>query len=427
MLRNISGLIRKLVAKVEGAGRASANLREDLQTYIREDFLTEMKYDKLIYKLRTDISKVSPVMDIESIYDVFVDRFIDEERTWHLVKGPLTRKLVEEGLSSSEALNVISPRFSRGLSDREREVLDKYTEKEIGPGKLNPHYGEIGKMINTNIQRVFTIYVYNWKKDKEKKEEKETGFSRDLPQTFDPKDELDREKADAEQAKKEYSWETPLMKETMAYIEEHAPKGDVELYKKILEYRSNLERSKKEKKVPFRELGKEFGVSADKAEGAWKKLKEMLTNFFRSNPELVKSRPRILKDDKLINEEGEEVEVPKYQVFMKDNTDKQESLYKWLRWKFGDGRAPSETTLETLKYLSEGLSVDEITEKKLKDQDEEDAKIKSKIKNTITKIKNRNFDKEYKEWYEEYEMNKKVAFYRLMCSSFGIALDYDLI
>jgi len=394
MIRIISALIREIVARVEGPGRASANLRDELKTFFRDDILKDLRFDSLINKLRAEIEGYAPLSDVEGVYDEFVDRFIDEK-----IGGKLLVKLTyelekREGLTERDAEKVL---FRGSLDDDLKEILAKYTDKDLVPGKANPNYGEFGKMIYSYIQKLFHLWVQEWGRKNKRKTEKEVGFEQGRDQ------EVLLEREVEEKAKKEFGWESDLIDNLKRHIDDKAG-SKAGVYKAILDNRFITDKAKRK---TTGEIGEDFGISRQTVDNYEKDLFEMLKKYLKANPDIIKHvrHPDVKKDE-------EDSEVPDYQVFMKENPELQSDLYDYLDGQFKTNkRDPSEQTVKALKLFSEGKSVSDV------------AKALESNKISISSIKQRYFNGEYEKWYHEKQMKKA---YVMVLSSLGW-FDYDLI
>jgi hypothetical protein len=139
------------------------------------------------------------------------------------------------------------------------------------------------------------------------------------------------------------------------------------------------------------QIGRDFGTSADTAERAAKDLVNMLKDFYRSRPDIMRFiGPGFMKD--------EDIEVPNYQEFMKENPSEQKDLYEHLEGQFKGRRAPSELTMTALQLFSKGKTKAEVSEE-----------IKDSNPQVIQNIKSRYFDDEYKAWFEDRVKNIRKA------------------
>lgn len=395
-ISSVAGLLRDLVARVSEEGstnRAAKNLEKDLEKRIRPAFYGNINFGKLLGIMGRKVENQFTDVDIEDFYDYLVDRFIDEGVSVRLLDRLIVTLKKREDLSELDAIKVLS----RGtLNEKLDKVLEKYWNKSgdaSGPGN------EIAKMIFSYIQKTFGFWTLDWIREKEKKEKdrKEVvgpgGGKKKVDDEDSPDDEPEApvepaempEKEVEEQAKKDFAWEEKLIEDTMDFIDKHAPKGKEVLYKAVLD---NL--YKEGPKKGLVEMGKEFGISKDTVQRAEVDLKKMLKDFYRSRPDIMRFiGPGFMKD--------QEVEVPNYQVFMKENSSEQKSLYEWLEGQFKESRVPSEQTMKALKLFSQGKSLTEVTS---------EIGITPELSR---KIKSRYFDEEYKAWFEDRVKNIRKA------------------
>jgi hypothetical protein len=389
---NIAGMIRDLVARVseEGsANRASNNLEKSLEKYIRPAFYGKVDFKKLLGGLGRKVENQFTDVDVEDFYDYLVDRFIDEGVAVRLLDRLIVTMKKRENLTELEAVKVLS----RGvLNDKLNKIIEKYWNKS-GDQTEN----EIAKMIFSYIQKTFGFWTLDWIREKEKKQEVRRevvrpgsgGKKRDDDDNGDDEPEAPVEPAEMpekeveEQARKDFAWEEKLIEDTMDYIDKHAPKDKTILYKAILD---NLYKVGEKKNLV--QMGKDFGVSKDTVQRAEVDLKRMLKDFYRSRPDIMKFiGPEFMKD--------KDVEVPNYQVFMKENPSEQGDLYDWLEGQFKGRRAPSESTLKILKLLSEGKTVQE-------------AGAGAGVKDPQS-VKTTYFNDEYRAWFEDRVKNIRKA------------------
>jgi len=392
MIRSTSSLIRDLVARVGEMGstdRASTNLEKNLEKYIRPGFYEKVKFDKLLGPAGRKVSDQFLDVDVEDFYDYLVDRFIDEGVAVRLLDRLIVTMKKREDLTENEAIKLLS----RGtLGDKLNKIIDKYYDR----GGAAPQ-GEIGKMIFSYIQKTFGFWTLDWIREKEKKEDirkevvgpgsggkkkvddDEGDDEPDAP--AEPGEELS-EKEVEEKARKDFAWEEKLIEDTMNFIDKHAPKDKTTLYKAILD---NLYKVGQKKNLV--EMGKDFGVSKDTVQRAEVDLKEMLKDFYRSRPDIMKFiGPGFMKDT--------DVEVPNYQVFMKENPSEQKDLFEWLEGQFRGNRIPSDQTKKALKLFTEGKSLGEVG---------------SELGINAKMIKSRYFDDEYEAWFEDRVKNIRKA------------------
>ena len=391
---SLSSLLRDLVSHVSEEGstdRAALNLEKDLEKRIRPAFYEHINFGKLLGIMGRKVGGQFADVDVEDFYDYLVDRFVDEGVAVRILDKLIVTLKKRENLTELDAIKVLS----RGsLSDRLNGILEKYWNKS---GDQNRVGNEIAKMIFSYIQKTFGFWTLDWIREKEKKEKarKEVvgpgsgGKKRVDDDSSDDESEAIVEPAEMpekeveEQARKDFAWEEKLIEDTMDFIDKHAPKGKEVLYKALLD---NL--YKKGQKKTMTQVGKEFGVSADTAERSAKDLVKMLKDFYRSRPDIMKFvGPGFLKD--------QDVEVPNYQVFMKENPLEQEDLYDWLEDQFKGKRAPSEKTLKILKLLSEGKTIQE-------------AGSGAGVTDPQS-IKTTYFNNEYKAWFEDRVKNIRKA------------------
>lgn len=391
---SVAGFLRDLVARVgeEGsADRAARNLEKDMEKRIRPAFYGHINFGTLLGIMGRKVENQFTDVDVEDFYDYLVDRFINEGVVVRLLDRLIVTLKKRENLTELEAIKVLSRGTTNDKLDR---LIEKYWNKSgVQTGAGN----EIAKMIYSYIQKTFGFWTLDWIREKEKKEEGRKdvvgpgsgGKRRVDDDSSDDESEATVEPAEMpekeveEQARKDFAWEEKLIEDTMDFIDKHAPKGKEVLYKAIMD---NL--YKEGSKKGLVEMGRDFGVSKDTVQRSEVDLKKMLKDFYRSRPDIMKFIGPGFMEEK-------EVEVPNYQVFMKENPSEQKDLYDWLEGQFKGRRAPSEKTLKILKLLSEGKTVQEagasvgVADPQL--------------------VKTKYFNDEYRTWFEDRVKNIRKA------------------
>ena len=358
-------------------------MERDLARSLRTDFISKIQFDKVFKSVAGRVDKEMPDADIDSLLEYLTDRWVDDFMSNRLLKMLMGELKKREGLTELEALKVMS----RGkLTDDLLSLIEKYKE-------------QFGKMTYRYVERTFQYFVKDWIRAQVKKQDEQSELGRGDKSEL-PEHEL------IEKLKKEQSWEEGLLPLLRSHIKATAKAGKAPIYMAIIDKRW-LGRDKTDEDIENTQtaLGKEFGISQSTVARDEKDLLAMAKDYLRKHPDVVRNFPKTKTDD---------IALPKYTDYMKENPDKVNDLYDWVVGKNSKtNQSISDVNRGYLKLFSKGLSTLEVLKEVGMD--------KKDVVDNIKKV----FREGYDSWYKDRTKNIRKAFYMIMNSSGG--MDYDRI
>ena len=256
---------------------------------------------------------------------------------------------------------------------------------------VTPH-GEADKEIIQQAVKEFAPMVYSYVQKSLRMAAEEwirahaqegTAPTEELPEVAVPP-----EHETEEAIKEEYSWEEGLIKNVLRLINERVPENKRPAYKLILK---DMLLAEKPKTIP--QVAKETGLAVGTIHGFRTDLAKLIA------PVLQEQGPGKLYMEKLRKEKEEVESVPDYKTYLKDNPERQKSL--WEYFKSSLNPQSSDMTKKVISELCTGKTPQTVSE------ESESSRV------SVTSIKNRYFDPGYEKWYAEQQEKSSAIYSRL--------------